>query len=256
MLTAFADPPRVPQSFILVSSEAAHVTTRLATQRMKRSAALFLLALTQVAAVAAAAQDAPAAVTYRTADGGTIHGELYGAGAHAVLLAHGGVFNKESWEPLARQLQAAGFQVLAIDFRGYGDSVAGSGGNVLEQDVLGGLRYLQEEQQAPFVSVIGGSMGGGASARAATLAMPGQIEALILLAAVSVDDPRDLHAGRILFIASEGESMTPGIRDQYEHAPDPKQLVLLPGDAHAQHIFKTDQAARLTEEILRFLQAQ
>jgi hypothetical protein len=50
--------------------------------------------------------------------------------------------------------------------------------------------------------------------------------------------------------------MTAGIRDQYAQAPDPKKLVLLPGDAHAQHIFKTDQAERLTEEILRFLEGR
>jgi alpha/beta superfamily hydrolase len=217
---------------------------------------MFFVALILVVAPPVAAQEAPAAVTYATVDGGTIHAELYGGGSHAVLLAHGGVFNKESWEPLARQLEAAGYQVLAIDFRGYGDSTAGHDRDAIEHDVLGGVRYLYEQQQAVAVSVIGGSMGGGAAGRAAVLSDPGQIDALILLSAVFVDDPSLLHANRTLFIASEGESMTPGIRGQYEQAPDPKKLVLLPGAAHAQHIFKTDQAQRLTEEILRFLQAQ
>jgi len=215
----------------------------------------FLAALNLVVAGAASAQQAPAAVTYPTADGGTIHAELYGEGSHAVLLAHGRIFNKESWEPLARRLEAEGYQVLAIDFRGYGESAAGSDGNVLEQDILGGIRYLHEQQNAAAVSVIGGSMGGGASARAAVLAAPGDIEALVLLSGGSVGTPGQLHAARILFIASEGEPMTPGIRDQYAQAPDPKKLVLLPGDAHAQHIFKTDQAERLTEEILGFLES-
>ena len=221
---------------------------------MKRSAALVFAALILAAAPAAAAQEAPVTVTYSTADGGTIHAELYGEGPHAVLLAHGRIFNKESWAPLARQLETAGYRVLAIDFRGYGDSTAGSAGDALEQDVLGGVRYLYEQQHAAAVSVIGGSMGGGAAAHAAVLAAPGQIEALILLSSGSVEDPSQLHAGRILFIASEDEGMTQGIRAQHERAPGPKQLVLLPGDAHAQHIFNTGQAARLTEEILRFLQ--
>ncbi len=223
---------------------------------MKRTAATCFAALILCAAGSALAQDQPVAVTYPTADGGTIHAELYGDGSHAVLLAHGRIFNKESWEPLARRLEAEGYQVLAIDFRGYGDSRAGSDGNALERDVLGGIRYLLEQRHAAAVSVIGGSMGGGAAARAATLAAPGQIEALILLSAGSVDDPRDLHASRILFIASEDEPMTPGIRDQHARSPDPKKLVLLPGDAHAQHIFKTDQADRLVEEILGFLRAR
>ena len=30
------------------------------------------------------------------------------------------------------------------------------------------------------------------------------------------------------------------IRDQYERAPDPKELVILEGSAHAQFIFETD----------------
>jgi pimeloyl-ACP methyl ester carboxylesterase len=223
---------------------------------MSRALPPLLAALTLLGAGSAIAQNAPAAVTYPSADGGTIHAELYGQGSHAVLLAHGRIFDKESWAPLARQLESAGYRVLAIDFRGYGDSTAGSEGNVLEQDILGGIRYLHEELGATAVSVIGGSMGGGAAARAATLAAPGQIEALILLSAGSVDDPRQLQAGRILFIASEDEPMTPGIREQHARAPDPKRLVLLPGAAHAQHIFKTDQAARLTDEILSFLAAR
>ena len=45
----------------------------------------------------------------------------------------------------------------------------------------------------------------------------------------------------------------PGIRDQYEKAPGPKELVILEGSAHAQFLFATDQAERLMREILRFL---
>jgi len=219
---------------------------------MSRLATALILSLAVTGASAGAPQ-APLSVSYPTADGGTIHADLYGDGAHAVLLAHGRVFDKESWEPLARQLQAAGYQALAIDFRGYGESTAGSAGNTLEQDVLGGIRYLGEQRGAAAVSVIGGSMGGGAAARAAVLAPAGQIEALVLLSAGSLDDPSLMHAARILFIASEDEGMAPGVRAQHERAPQPKKLVLLPGDAHAQHIFKTDQAARLSDEILSFL---
>src|SRR6476660_153877 len=57
-----------------------------------------------------------------TSDGGAIAADLYGKGDHGVVLAHGGRFNKESWSKQARELQAAGFRVLAFDFRGYGQS--------------------------------------------------------------------------------------------------------------------------------------
>ena len=67
-----------------------------------------------------------AEISFPTADGGTVYGNLYGEGLHAVLLAHGAVFDKESWDGLAQFLSAEGYQVLAIDFRGYGKSTAGS----------------------------------------------------------------------------------------------------------------------------------
>jgi hypothetical protein len=45
------------------------------------------------------------------------------------------------------------------------------------------------------------------------------------------------------------------IREQYEKAPGPKELVILEGSAHAQFVFETDQGERLMQEILRFLSA-
>ncbi len=84
----------------------------------------------------------PAEVAFTTADGGEIHGHLYGDGGHAVVLAHGMVFDKESWRPLAERLAAEGLMVLAIDFRGYGRSQPGSEESRLELDVLAAIRYL------------------------------------------------------------------------------------------------------------------
>src|SRR5258707_400943 len=59
-------------------------------------------------------------VTFSTRDGWTIHGDLYGAGDRGVVLAHGGRFEKSSWEKQARALANAGFRALAIDLRGVG----------------------------------------------------------------------------------------------------------------------------------------
>lgn len=101
-------------------------------------------------------------VSFRTADNGKIFANLYGQGDHAVVFAHGAVFNKESWDSLARELSAKGYRVLALDFRGYGKSVAGRKERVLCEDLLAAVRYLRRED-AKKVSVVGGSMGGGAS---------------------------------------------------------------------------------------------
>jgi hypothetical protein len=47
----------------------------------------------------------------------------------------------------------------------------------------------------------------------------------------------------------------PGIQKQYDKAPQPKQLIILDGSAHAQYLFQTDQAKRVMREILEFLKS-
>src|SRR5260370_42294236 len=64
-----------------------------------------------VALVLAAASYAQKAVSFPTADGGVVSADSYGAGEHGVVLAHGGRFNKGSWEKQAQALEAAGFRV-------------------------------------------------------------------------------------------------------------------------------------------------
>jgi pimeloyl-ACP methyl ester carboxylesterase len=48
----------------------------------------------------------------------------------------------------------------------------------------------------------------------------------------------------------------PGIQAQYEKAPQPKELIVLDGSAHAQYLFQTDQGDRVMREIVRFLSAK
>ena len=59
-------------------------------------------------------------VSFPTEDGGVIYADVYGEGDRGVVLAHGGRFNKKSWEKQARTLAAAEFRVLALDATGYG----------------------------------------------------------------------------------------------------------------------------------------
>jgi len=187
-------------------------------------------------------------ISFETADGGEIVGNLYGGGEHAVVLAQGAVFNKESWHDLASRLAAAGYTALPIDFRGYGRSRAGRARGALYEDVLGAMRYLKSHGAAQ-VSVIGGSMGGGAAAEAAARVAPGDIANVILLAAVASASPERMQ-GRKLFIVSRGDGLRRTVERQFEAAPEPKALTILDGSAHAQHIFRTDQSDELTEAIL------
>ena len=56
-------------------------------------------------------------------------------------------------------------------------------------------------------------------------------------------------------LRGDGTPRLPGIREQYERAPQPKELLVLDGAAHAQFIFDSEQGERLMREIVRFLSA-
>ena len=193
----------------------------------------------------------PTEIEIQTIDGGAIVANVYGVGDHAVVLAHGAVFNKESWHDQAVRLADGGLRVAAIDFRGYGRSKAGSQGQALHLDVLSAVRRLRSEGAAE-VSVVGGSMGARASAQAVMEAQPGEIDRLVLLAPPPFENPNKLQ-GKILFIVSEGDGLASFVKQAHSAAPEPKKLIVLPGSAHAQHIFKTDQAEALFKAIARFV---
>jgi pimeloyl-ACP methyl ester carboxylesterase len=194
-------------------------------------------------------------VSFPTGDGGTVFADLYGEeGRDALVLAHGAAFNKESWRGFAADLAGRGFLVMAIDFRGYGRSKAGSAGrDGLFEDILAAARFLRE-RGAQRVAVLGASMGGGAAAQAAAAAPPGLLDRLVLLSPAPIAHPERIK-GATLLIASQDEPDARRMADEYERMPDPKRLVLLPGTAHAQHILETDQAAPVVTSVVSFLSA-
>ncbi|HEX8764808.1 MAG TPA: alpha/beta fold hydrolase [Candidatus Acidoferrum sp.] len=203
---------------------------------------------------------APKTVSFPTEDGGLIFADLYGGGDRAVVLAHGGRFNKESWEKPARTLAAAGFRVLALDFRGYGKS-KGPGDSqpmdaALHLDVLAAVHYLRTNG-AKTVAIVGGSMGGGAAGDASIASRQGEIDRVVFLGASPNGPAEKLKCASLFIVARDDRSADgprlPRIRAQYEKAPEPKELIILDGSAHAQYLFETDQAERVMREILRFL---
>jgi pimeloyl-ACP methyl ester carboxylesterase len=221
-----------------------------------------LIALVVVLLLAGAAA-AKKTVSFPTEDGGLVYADVYGEGVRGVVLAHGGRFNKESWAQQARTLASAGFQVLAIDFRGYGKSKGPGDAHPMDAplhlDVLAAVRYLQETG-AKSVSIVGGSMGAGAAGDASIASRPGQIDRLVFLGG-SPNGPAEKLKSASLFIVARDDSnddgpRLPRIQEQYKKAPEPKALIILEGSAHAQYLFQTDQAERVMREILKFLSAQ
>ena len=190
-------------------------------------------------------------VTFATRDNGLVNALLYGKGGRSVVLAHGAVFSKESWNAFASELARQGFTALALDFRGYGRSKAGTNPDGLFEDVLAAVHYLHRHGSAT-VSVIGASMGAAAAANASAISKPGEIDKLVLLSPVAIRHPERLK-GKLLIIGSKGESIAKNIQAIFNSAPEPKKLIFLDGTAHAQHIFKTEQAGKLKAVILEFL---
>lgn len=222
---------------------------------------MVLRALCAVIALAGLAT-AQETVSFPTDDGGLIYADLYGKGGRGVVLAHGGQFNKGSWAKQARTLEAAGFRVLAFDFRGFGQSRGPGQADMYSApmylDVLAAVHYLKHHG-AKTVSVIGGSFGGGAAGDASIASEAGDIDRVVFLGAAP-NRPAGQLKSRSLFIVARDDAnddgpRLPGIRAQYDKAPQPKELIILEGSAHAQFLFETDQGERVMREILRFLSA-
>jgi esterase/lipase len=202
-------------------------------------------------------------VSFATEDGGVIYADDYGVGSRAVVLAHGGQFNKESWEKQASALVSAGFRVLALDFRGYGKSRGPGDADPMDAplhlDVLAAVHYLRSAG-VKSVSVVGASMGAGAAGDASIASQPGEIDRLVFLGGAPNGPAEKLKSASLFIVARNDASgdgaRLPGIQQQYERAPRPKSLIILEGSAHAQYLFQTSQADRVMREILRFLSAK
>jgi pimeloyl-ACP methyl ester carboxylesterase len=217
-----------------------------------------LVAAIALAGVASAQEH----VSLAARDGAIVYADVYGQGNRGVVLAHGGRFNKESWAKQAGELAHAGFRVVAIDFRGYGRSKGPGHADIytapLYLDVLAAVAYLRNSGSAP-VSLVGASFGGGAAAEATVHAKAGDIDRLVLLAAEPETLPEKLTVRKLFIVARDDANgagpRLPRIRAYYDKSPQPKELIIFDGSAHAQFLFETDQGPRVMQEILRFLSA-
>jgi predicted alpha/beta hydrolase len=204
------------------------------------------------------------AITFPSSDGGTVEADDYGQGKTAVVLVHGGRFNKDSWAKQIPPLTAAGFRVLSINLRGYGKSTAPGNAKVdvfaapLYLDVVAAAKYLHGTG-AKNVYAVGGSLGGGA-ASIAMFKAPKEITRLVMLG-TAPDSPPELLQGRKLIIHGRQDANGDGLRlpriqAAYDKMAGPKEMILLETDAHAQYLFDTPHADRVMREILKFLSAK
>ena len=219
---------------------------------MTRTAATILCAAL-VASAPSRAEEAPRVRAVPTADGETLTATEWGGGPRGVVLAHGAVFDRTSWDPLARRLAGVGLRVLAPDLRRDAEGRP-RGREAWRRDVRAAVELLRREG-VEQVSLLGASLGGAAVADCMTEEPVGAVERVVLLAPAGALAPERL-AGRKLVVLSRDEPGAAQIRALYERMPEPKELEELAGRAHAQYVFQTPAGPALEERLVRFLAAQ
>jgi pimeloyl-ACP methyl ester carboxylesterase len=109
-------------------------------------------------------------VVMKAADGATVYGVEVGTGTTGVVLGHQYFSNHCEFMDFARELAAAGFRALTIDFRYNGASTGGNSSR-LDLDVAAAAARLRADG-ATRVKLVGASMGGTAVLVAASEITP------------------------------------------------------------------------------------
>jgi esterase/lipase len=203
-------------------------------------------------------------VTFTTADGATLSGTLYGSGSTVVILSAMSDKRQETWAPFARQVATQGYRAFTYNYRHWtnGGKMTDSLLDKAAEDLRAAVAFARE-RGAKEVVLIGASLGGLASIKAASDMQPA---AVVVLASPFGPFPRlpslqvneaDLQAMTVpkLFINTERDEIgfAEDTQQMFEAAPDPKEIQIYPGSAHGTDLFKTDQAAALTQRLIEFL---
>ena len=202
---------------------------------------------------------------FKTEDGVTLSGTLFGKGKIAVILAHQGTpdANQKSWHPFARLLAERGYTALAFDFRGVGKSGGDLWYGDLWKDVKAATQFLRGRGYSQIVCA-GASMGGTACIYNA--ARDEEYAGLIILASTMQaggdDDTlwitdNDLAKLMLptLFITAEGDdySVVRHMKHMAGFSSNPESLILLPGTQHGTDLFNTESGEKLTAAMFEFL---
>lgn len=160
---------------------------------------------------------------------------VFGQAEYGVVLVHGRAYNAQSWSRFGQALSQAGFSAIAPE-------------HTTPLDLEKARDYLKN-RGSQKVALLAASAGAQDAVRAVNRS-PGDWDYLILLSPVRIESAPLIPT---LVIASQDEPLAGVARDIAEGTGE---LVLLPGNAHAQAILAGPQGARLEALLLETLTAR
>jgi pimeloyl-ACP methyl ester carboxylesterase len=201
----------------------------------------------------------------KTSDGVRLYMAEAGNGKTTVVLAHGGRSDLCETLPFANQLVAAGYRIVALDFRGSGRSQAPSRNRLgLGRDLAAAVAHARGSSAAR-IFLIGSSMGGAAIVQnTSTLRVAGRVSlsGTRLWPGYGINSPAGVARIRdpFLYVGTRHDGNAPvaearrifrrvGARD--------KRIALYPGSSHGWDIVENGRLApRARALVLRWLKSR
>jgi pimeloyl-ACP methyl ester carboxylesterase len=125
-----------------------------------------------------------------------------------VILIHGFISSTLIWSGVFLRLADAGFRVIAIDLPGYGYSDKPIDGRYTIDSQAHAVFGLMDRLGIKKATIVGASYGGAVAATMA-LDFPERVDRLVLIGAVSNDEPKKKILMRLLRLPVIGDIVTP-----------------------------------------------
>ncbi|HEY9246033.1 MAG TPA: alpha/beta fold hydrolase [Candidatus Methanoperedens sp.] len=215
-------------------------------------------------------------IFFRTKDGVTIAGNYSKSQeehAPAFLLLHMMPSTKESWTEFAALLQERGFEVLAIDLRGHGESIDKNGGKINYRDftdeehresildIAASKEFLKQKgADTSRLAIAGASI--GANLALLWASTDKDIRLLLLLSAgvdyrgIRTPELARIYENPVYILASEKDTRNAGSSSRilFGMFPGDKKLNIIQGNSHGTDMFSFQPD--LMDEILEWVVAR
>lgn len=165
-------------------------------------------------------------------------------GERAPLLMHGKSFDREGWAATARSLSAPALLAMVPDFRSYGNSRAAEARDGRAPDVAGACAAARQ-RDASSTWVGGAFVETVAAAKAIVEDTTDEMDALVPIARRQMTRPEALPARRLHCVVSRHKDCCDDVAGFHDATSDPKELLVFPGVAPAQALFRTNHGTEL-----------